>query len=117
MNELLLVFESRVFAERLCPVLLPGTDLLTPEARLGRVAFWKNEATRLDREIATLGHAELSTQGLLKEAERVREIAARADSMLSTIADMNLSTEDLLRADDFQQLKAGIRSALARATP
>jgi hypothetical protein len=108
MWELLQIYRNLQFHERICPIVLADAKIHSMDGRSEYVDFWQKEKKRVDSRVKKLGIEALSTEGTLREAEKVREISHTVDKLLTFVADMNTLNPDLLAANNFETLKRAI---------
>jgi internalin A len=112
MYELLEISKNPHFRDRICPIVLGDAKVRSLPDRLEYVAYWKEEATRIEQLIERVGIKSLSAEGGFKEYEKYRLIAQNIDPLLSYVANMNTLTPELLEANDFASLKQAIDARL-----
>lgn len=114
MWELLQIYRNLQFHERICPIVLADAKIHSVDDRIEYTEFWRKEKKRVDSRVKKLGIEALSTEGTLREAEKVREISHTVDKLLTFVADMNTLNPDLLAANNFETLKRAIDERLGQ---
>ncbi len=114
MWELLQIYRNLQFRERICPIVLADAQIHSVDGRIEYTEFWHKERKRVDTRVKKLGIEALSTEGTLREAEKIREISHTVDKLLTFVADMNTLNPDLLAANNFETLKRAIDERLGQ---
>ncbi len=112
MTELLEVYRNNDFHKRICPVVLSNAKIHSLESRVKYVAYWTERNEITDREMSKSGLNNFSTDGSLREAERIRHVRWNADLLLAFVADMNTLTPSLIESNNFEILKQAIDERL-----
>lgn len=107
-------YEDSNFDERLFPIVLSEARIHDVLDRSGYTAIWVDKRNQIDTRVKEMGHEVFSTEGSLREAERIRDIGNHADKLLSFVANMNTLTPALIEDNDFGALKRAIDERLAQ---
>jgi len=107
MHELCEVHRNLGFTERLFPIVLEDARIKTPEGIQGYVKYWNDRWETLDSSAGPTISKSMSVPGF-QEFVKLREIARRADEVITALAMMQTSSPRELEAKDFELLKQSI---------
>ena len=114
MFELLEIYRSGKFQERIYPIVLADAKLYLPLERLEYVRFWKKEKEKLEQIIDDIGISGLSATGALAEYDLYyRQVYNNLDEVTRLLGDLNALTPKTLEDNNFEVLLNAIEDHFA----
>lgn len=112
MYELLQIFrksgsETDGFREKIFPVVLDDANIYDPIERLDYVSYWQQRCNKLEQKIAEVGLS--AARSAVPDFDVYFEIQQQIGLLASVLADIITLEPQVLRADDFGEIKNAIR--------
>lgn len=112
MYELLQIFrksgsETDGFREKIFPVVLEDANIYDPIERLDYVSYWQQRCNILEQKIAEVGLS--AARSAVPDFDVYLEIQQKIGLLASVLADIITLKPQVLRTDDFAEIKSAIR--------
>ncbi|NAS13189.1 toll/interleukin-1 receptor domain-containing protein [Poritiphilus flavus] len=111
MFELLQIFKSGSFYERIFPVVMDEVKISKASDRLTLVKYWEDEATNLDEKIREL-KALSNIQGVTEDLNLYAEIRNNMARLTNILRDINTLNTSKHISSDFHQLKEQLKARI-----